>query len=94
MMMYRDYAERYSIVGDGRWAIAAPRHRATRAAPRANSSVVSAIRRVSAIAPAQPLRDRLNCKARIERSAAIAIIAFATGLAAVGLPFAVVEWLA
>jgi hypothetical protein len=47
---------------------------------------------VSAIAPAQPLRDRLNRKARIERSAAIAIIAFATGLAAVGLPFAVVEW--
>ena len=61
-MMYRDYPERYSIVGD------------------------------AAFAPVQALRDRLNRKARIQRSVAIAIIAFATGLAAVGLPFAVVEW--
>ena len=49
-------------------------------------------RRYRAAVAIADLRDRLNRKARIQRSVAIAIIAFATGLAAVGLPFAVVEW--
>ena len=86
-MMYRDYPERYSIVGDGLRAMPdGPRLAVLR-----DRSRTSRLRATRAIAIAD-LRDRLNRKARIQRSVAIAIIAFATGLAAVGLPFAVVEW--
>lgn len=86
MMMYRDYPDRYQIV-DG----AMPD--GPRLAVLRDRSRTSRLRATRAIAIAD-LRDRLNRKARIQHSAAIAIIAFATGLAAVGLPFAVVEWLA